>query len=53
MSLEKIVEDLHRQGEKSAQIINGQLFIQGRMVPIVADGDQPYFSDCPNGVCNI
>lgn len=52
MSIEVLAEQLSKQGKKT-EIRNGKLFVNGRHVPVVAQDEQPYMSDCPNGVCNI
>lgn len=53
MSIQAIAEQLKAKGEKNVEVRGGQLYVNGRLVPVVADGDQPYMSDCPNGKCNI
>lgn len=50
--LEQLAKQLEAAGEK-VEIRDGKLFVNGRHMPVVAPDDQPYFSDCPNGKCNI
>ncbi|MEO2202533.1 hypothetical protein ABGV42_02100 [Paenibacillus pabuli] len=52
MSINEIAKDLTAKGQK-AEVRDGKLFIDGIHIPVVAKEDQPYMSDCPNGVCNI
>jgi hypothetical protein len=52
MSIAEMARDLQSKGEK-AEVRDGKLFINGRHIPVVAEDEQPYMSDCPNGVCSI
>lgn len=52
MSIVEVAKQLEKQGEK-VEIRDGKLFVNGRYVPVVAEGEVPYQSDCPNGRCNI
>lgn len=52
MSIVNLAKQLEKQGHR-VEIREGKLYVDGRFVPVVTEGDAPYQSDCPNGRCNI